>query len=93
MKPKSLVLVDGKQRIEAVRAFMRDEISAFGSLCSAFADKLPPLCGPDFVFQVARLEHRSDILKWYLDFNAGGTPHSPEEINRVRDLLKAEERA
>lgn len=87
-----LVLVDGKQRIEAVRAFMHDKITAFGRLHSEFEDNLPYLCGPDFIFQIARLERRSDILQWYLDFNSGGTPHSREELNRVKGLLEEEEK-
>lgn len=30
---------------------------------------------------------RADLLQHYLDLNTGGTPHSAEEIARVRGLL------
>lgn len=33
-------LVDGKQRVEAVRAFLRDEIQAFGSYYHEYEDRL-----------------------------------------------------
>lgn len=29
-------------------------------------------------------------VPWYLDMNSGGTPHSTEEIERVKSLLDAE---
>jgi len=30
---------------------------------------------------------RSDLLNHYLSINSGGTPHSAEELDRVRALL------
>ena len=33
---------------------------------------------------------RKAVIRWYLEINAGGTPHIREEIDRVRDLLKKE---
>lgn len=79
-------LVDGKQRIEAVRRFQRDEIRVFGSLFSEFTDS-PRMIHTGFVFIVNDLETRAEVLDWYLGLNAGGTPHTPEEIARVRELL------
>lgn len=29
-----------------------------------------------------------DLHKWYIDMNAGGTPHSNEEIDRVNEMIK-----
>ena len=34
-------LVDGKQRLEAVRKFMRDELPVFGYIKGQYEDKLP----------------------------------------------------
>ena len=35
---------------------------------------------------------RSELLKiknqWYIEMNEGGTPHSEEEINKVKIMLK-----
>lgn len=78
-------LIDGKQRLEAVRAFLRDEFPILGHLFSEYTDKLPQ--GLTFRFRVCTLESRAEILQLYLNINAGGTPHTPEELDRVRALL------
>lgn len=96
-----LVLVDGKQRLEAARRFIRGEIPVFGHYVKEFthyspgnpirhlpADSIPN--DITFIFNIAKLQTRADVLQWYLDFNAGGTPHTQEEIDRVRGLLKKE---
>ena len=36
------------------------------------------------------LPTRAAVLQWYLEMNAGGTPHADAEIERVRGLLAAE---
>lgn len=81
-------LVDGKQRLEAIRAFMRDEVPAFGQKCSEFG-RFPSMHYL-LKFVVCSLETREETLMLYLKINAGGTPHSEEELDRVRDLLKKE---
>jgi len=82
-------LVDGKQRIEAVRAFLRNEIPAFGFKYSEFEDKMGHL-EPNFEFRVCKIKTRSGIIQLYLSINAGGTPHSQEELERVNKLLISE---
>lgn len=84
-----LVLVDGKQRLQAVRRFLSNEIPAFGSKFKEYADRLP-LLGPDFIFMVNDLPTRAAVLQWYIELNAGGTVHKPKEIEKVRALLAAE---
>jgi hypothetical protein len=86
-----LVLVDGKQRIEAVRRFMRNEIKAFGYLFNQYTDKLR-MIGVDFVMHVNDLRTRAEVLQWYIDINAGGVAHTEEEINKVKALLEAEQK-
>jgi len=83
------VLVDGKQRITAVLAFLHDEIPAFGVKYSEFEDKLSPF-DPHFIFCVNTLETRAEVLRWYCELNDGGVVHSPEEIARVRGMLQDE---
>lgn len=87
-----LVLVDGKQRLEAVRRFLRNEITAFGSFLSEYGDKLN-VGAHNFTFTVNDLSSRAEVLQWYLDLNSGGTVHSDDEIARVRALLAAEQPA
>jgi len=82
-------LVDGLQRITAVRKFLNNEIPAFGTLYKDFSGYLDILTA-DFIFYVNDLESYTDILKWYLDINSGGTIHTEEEIEKVKILLEKE---
>ena len=36
------------------------------------------------------LKSKKDVLKWYLHINDGGTPHTKEEIERVKKLYEKE---
>jgi hypothetical protein len=87
---EGFVLVDGKQRLEAARRFLANEIPAFGCLHKNYTGFRHVPNNIQFFFNIAKLPTRADVLRWYLDFNAGGTPHSKEEINRVRKLLDKE---
>lgn len=81
------VLVDGKQRLTAALAFLHDEIPAFGYLYSEYEDKLR-IAGVDFIFHIHNLPDTKSVLKWYLEINSGGTPHTEEELNKVRKMLE-----
>lgn len=80
------VLVDGKQRIQAVLDFFDDKIPAFGNLCSQYDDQ-HFLRRIDFIFKINELKLESAVLQWYLNINTTGTPHSPEEISKVKEML------
>jgi hypothetical protein len=82
-------LIDGKQRLEAVRTFLRNEFPVFGALYSEYEDTLPSTYS-GFRIRVCQLESREEILQLYLNINAGGTPHTQDELDRVRALLDAE---
>lgn len=87
---KNFVLVDGKQRLEAVLGFLSDEFGIFGGVkYSEFTDK-PDITTASFKFHINELETRDEVLSWYLCYNSGGTPHTNEEIERVRALLGTE---
>lgn len=84
----ALTLVDGKQRLEAVRSFLRDEVSVFGGhKASDLERRFLSICHADFRMRIAKLRTRKEVLSWYLMINAGGTPHTTEELDRVRGLL------
>lgn len=84
------VIVDGKQRLEAVRKFLRNELPIFGeNRYQDYTDKLR-LSHTDFIMEVNNLETREQVLTWYLETNTGGTPHTEAEIKRVKKLLSAE---
>ena len=78
-------LVDGKQRIQAVLDFLNNKIKVFGCYYSEFKGRIPSHA--DFVFIVNDLTKKSDVLNWYIQINTGGTPHTDEEINKVKSML------
>ncbi|MCP4427240.1 MAG: hypothetical protein GY803_22355 [Chloroflexi bacterium] len=82
-------LVDGQQRITAVRAFLNGDILAYGAHFHEYEDRLP--LHATFAFWVNNLPNRTDVLRWYLELNEGAIAHSPEELERVRQLLAQEQ--
>lgn len=40
-------------------------------------------------FEILTFNRRRDLLQHYLDLNAGGTPHAPDELARVQRLRDA----
>lgn len=87
---ESVLLVDGKQRLEAARSFMRNEIPAFGHLYREFEGGMRFLVGPSFTFHINALKTRAEVLQWYIDLNTGGVVHTEEEIQKVAELLRQE---
>lgn len=89
-KQGPMQLVDGKQRLEAVRQFMRGELPIFGNCFAGdFTDSIRLSRGA-FLFTVNDLQTRTEVLQWYLDLNEGGVVHTEAELSKVRDLLAAE---
>jgi len=93
------VLVDGKQRLTAVQEFMENKLRIFkhldrkckGFLLSDFEDKMHSM-NPSFIFCVNDLPNMDLVLQWYLELNSGGTPHTKEELGKVRAMLKGEKK-
>lgn len=81
-------LVDGKQRLEAVRAFMRNEFPVFGNIYCRDIENVE--YHVSFLFRVCSINKREDILRLYLNINAGGTPHTKKELDKVRNMLTEE---
>ena len=73
-----MVLVDGKQRLEAVSRFFGGTLEVFGRYFGEYEDRLRQI--NTLRFWVNDLETRGEVLAWYLEMNAGGTPHTPEEL-------------
>lgn len=81
------VCVDGLQRTTAILRFLNNEIPAFGVYYEDFEDSLPIEC--DVIVNVNNLKTKKEVLKWYLEMNEGGTPHTEEEINKVKNMLNS----
>ena len=80
------VCVDGLQRITAVLRFLKNEIPVFGHYRNEYEDSLP--FSVNFHWHVNDLQKKEDVLMWYLEMNEGGTPHTQEELNKVRNMLE-----
>ena len=59
----------------------------FGSYFKEYTDS-PRIVMDTIRVNINDLKTRREVLQWYIDMNAGGTPHSKEEIDRVRGLLE-----
>lgn len=81
------VIVDGKQRLHAARLFMANGVPVFGGHYREDIEGRLSL-NAQFLFNVNDLKTRAEVLKWYLEMNTGGTPHTTDEIEKVQTMLK-----
>ncbi|MFL1449162.1 DUF262 domain-containing protein [Pseudomonas tritici] len=85
--PPGLQCVDGLQRFTAINEFVKGNVKPFG----LSADELKGTqFSPNKLFMKVEIHDfstRAELLSHYLSINAGGTPHSADEITRVRELL------
>jgi len=88
-KDNCMVLVDGKQRIEAIRKFYRNELPVFGHMLEEYEDS-NMIRTVMLDFYVNNLITRKEVLQWYLDLNTGGVVHTTKEIEKVKKLLEKE---
>jgi hypothetical protein len=78
------VCVDGLQRLSAIVAFLNNEIPAFDILYKDFEGNT----AVSISIRINNLKTRKEVLQWYIDLNTGGTIHTKEEIEKVKNLLK-----
>ncbi len=84
--PGVIQTIDGLQRLTAVRQFMNNDFKIYNKWRSKDFKTLRDLhC--NFKIYVNSLASRHDVIKWYLELNSGGTPHTKEELKRVQGLL------
>lgn len=83
---KDFVCVDGLQRLTAVQRFIGNEIPVYGSYYKEYTDPRS-LTSYSLIFHVNNLKSEKEVLQWYIDMNAGGTPHDQGEINRVKQMI------
>jgi len=86
-------VIDGQQRIRAVLAWMANEIPAEISDGRLFwykdTDEIDRRGLPHVKVAILDIP-RKERLEFYLKINNGGTPHTPEDLNKVRELLAKE---
>jgi hypothetical protein len=92
--PEGLMCIDGLQRLTAVREYIAGNVKPFGMAVDEWDGTTWDVHRVQFrlKFAIYDFQYRSDVLDHYLALNAGGTPHSAEEIERVRGLRAAAQR-
>ena len=81
------VVVDGKQRVNAVLSWLNNEFPVFGgNYRRDYTDHIRA-SATYFNWHVNELATRDEVLRWYCELNDGGTVHDPSEIERVRNLI------
>ncbi len=83
-----MIIVDGKQRLDAVVLFLQNNIPAFGYTYDQYIDNIPSYIS--LKFHVNNLATRAEVLQWYIEMNSGGTVHTELELYRVKQLLELE---
>jgi hypothetical protein len=89
----TMEIVDGKQRLNAVRLWVANEIPAdCGDGSSWYRRDFMKILGTQYSLKmrIGNFKKRSQVLQWYLDFNSGGMAHTKEELGKVRELLEKE---
>jgi hypothetical protein len=81
-----ITVVDGKQRITALLEFINGTITIFDNI------KYSDLRHSDkdnlqLIFNINDLTNKSDIVKWYISMNTGGTKHTEDDINVAKTIL------
>jgi len=84
----TMEVVDGKQRLTTLIDFFEDKVEIFGYRFSEITGSIP--FNNQLTFYVTTFQEREWIYKLYLQINESGTPHTSEELNKVRRLLEDE---
>lgn len=85
--PAGFQCLDGLQRFTAVSEFVKGNVKPFGLTASEFNGTQVVANKLHMKVAVHDFKTRADLLDHYLAINAGGTPHSSDEIEHVRGLL------
>lgn len=80
------VCVDGLQRITAIMKFQANELKVFGLYYNEFEGD-PREVTTRMSIRINDLQYEKDVLQWYIEMNEGGTPHTKEEIQKVKDMV------
>lgn len=86
VKEYVIELVDGQQRINAIRMFLRDEIKVFGCFKSEIIDF--PEWRYSLSFNVMKIKNRKELIEWYIGMNKGGSIHTEKDLAPAYDELK-----
>jgi len=81
------VIVDGLQRLTSILEFLKNKFQVFSKYFSKDID----LSNHYIIkFNINNLQTRREILQWYLEINENGTPHTIDELTKVKKLIEME---
>lgn len=93
-KPMSGWLIDGQQRISAIRDFVQGDLTIFDGLRYADLDEVERRRRfLHLVFPYVELPYQEDekfLRELYLRLNFGGVPHTQADLDRVRNTAQPE---
>lgn len=82
------VCVDGLQRLTALLKFLEGKLPVFGGHYAADIEDLNNVLRQCHLrIYINELKTEAEVLEWYLELNSGGTPHTAEELDKVRVML------
>jgi len=84
---KDFVCVDGLQRYTAIKRFVRGEIKPYGYTWEEYNEGFSFRLSHSIKININDLPTRKDVLTWYLEMNSMGTPHTQDEIFKVKKML------
>lgn len=82
------VCVDGLQRLTAILSFLHNEMPVFGYYLTEY-EKIK-MADVLLSFNINDLKTRKEVLIWYMEMNSGGTPHTKEEIDKVKKMIESQ---
>lgn len=87
--PREIQCIDGLQRLTALRKLMAGELKPFGVPVETFNGTSLQVTRihRHVKIQMHAFRMKADLLQYYLDLNEGATPHTPQEIARVKAML------
>jgi uncharacterized protein with ParB-like and HNH nuclease domain len=81
---KDFVVVDGLQRLTAVIKFLDGDLAVFDGY---YVDDIKLDSSISLVFNINNIKTKKEVLMWYLQMNDGGTPHTQNELERVKNMI------
>lgn len=80
-----MVIIDGLQRITAIQKFLNNNLKIFGGYSLSNIENCH-LRTYSIPIAINDLKSKNEIINYYIEINSG-TPHSEEELNRVKKLI------
>lgn len=87
--PFEVQVIDGKQRLNAIRQFLSGNIKIFNEQICADDLKSSPYSpfSKRIQLNIMNFTKKDDLLKFYLALNSGGTVHSQADLDKVKNML------